>query len=438
MRAGDSVVWVELIERSVFVEIGNIIIAIGTVLLMAHLTGWVFKQIGQPHVVGEMVAGIALGPSLFGHFFPVAFAHVFPASSVAALDTLGQFGMLLFMFLVGLEADPRSILKHKAVVVVTSSFSILLPLVLGIILGNLLYTRFAGEHVPRFLFALFVGTAMSVTAFPVLAGILRERGLVSTNLGVIAISCAAINDVAAWLLLAVLSALVHSSNSLSHFTTTLLWLVAFVLFMFLPVRRAVAFVEQRSRENETGMGLLFVRLFIMLAASWTTSRMGIHPLFGAFTAGLVMHKDKRVMEETAAKIEPITVVLLVPVFFALTGLRTHIDLLAGNAAWHYVLPIIVVATIGKVAGTSLASRFMGFPWNHAMTLGVLLNTRGLVELVILNSGLELGIISSALFSMMVVMAVVTTFMTTPALRPFEGAAFVDAPECTIAAKIPRA
>lgn len=400
--------------------------------------GWLFRRIGQPHVVGEMVAGIALGPSLFGHFFPVAFTHVFSPSSVAALDTLGQFGMLLFMFLVGLEVDPKSILKHKAVVVVTSSCSILLPLVLGIILGNFLYTRFAGEHVPRFLFALFVGTAMSVTAFPVLAGILRERGLVSTNLGLIAISCAAINDVTAWLLLAVLSARVHSSYSSSHFTTTLLWLSAFALFMFLPVRKAVAFMEQQARAKEAGMGLLFVRLFIMLASSWATSRMGIHPLFGAFTAGLVMHKDKRVMEETAAKIEPITVLLFVPVFFALTGLRTHIDLLLGNSAWHYVVPIILVATTGKIAGTSLASRSMGFPWKHAMALGVLLNTRGLVELVILNSGLELGILSSALFSMMVVMAVVTTFMTTPALRSVERAAFADPPEDTMAAKIPRA
>jgi len=346
--------------------------------------------------------------------------------------------MLLFMFLVGLEADPKSIFKHKAVVVFTSSCSILLPLVFGIILGNLLYTRFAGEHVPRFLFALFVGTAMSVTAFPVLAGILRERGLLSTDLGIIAISCAAINDVTAWLLLAVLSATVRSSYSSIHFTTTLLWLLAFVLFMFFPVRRAVAFIEQRAQAKETGMGLLFVRLFIMLAASWATSRMGIHPLFGAFTAGLVMHKDKRVMEETAAKIEPITVVLFVPVFFALTGLRTHIDLLVGNSAWHYVVPIIVVATAGKVAGTSLASRFMGFPWKLAMTLGVLLNTRGLVELVILNSGLELGILSSALFSMMVIMAVVTTFMTTPVLRSFERVALVNPTECAIAAKIPRA
>jgi len=396
-------------------DTATLIVAIATVLVSAQLIGWIFVRIGQPHVVGEMIAGILLGPSLFGHFFPATFAGIFSASSIAALDTLSQFGMLLFMFLVGVEVDAGSILRHKAVVVFTSNLSILLPLVLGATLAGLLYPAFAGQHVRFYLFALFVGTAMSVTAFPVLAGILRERGLLTTELGAVAISCAAIDDASAWLLLAVLNALVHSSQSGRQFLVIVLFLMVFVAVMLIPVRAMVAFVERRFQSADSRMGLFSMRLLIMLAASWVTQRLGIHALFGAFVAGLAMYKDKRVIEETASKIEPLAVVLLLPVFFALTGLKTRMDLLGEGGGWYYAVFIIGVATIGKLGGASLASRATGLRWKDAIGLGILMNTRGLVELVILNAGLELGIISPSLFSIMVLVAIVTTFLTTPAL-----------------------
>jgi K+:H+ antiporter len=396
-------------------SIDSLIVSIGAILLAARLAGWIFKRLGQPKVVGEMAVGIVLGPSVFGHFFPGAFERVFPASSVATLAILSQIGMLLFMFLVGLEVDLQKILSHKSVVVLTSYCSILVPLALGIGMARVLYPGFAGEHVPFMLFALFIGTAMSITAFPVLAGILKERSLLGTKLGAMAISCAAIDDASAWLLLAILTAIVHSAQSWSHLMTTLLWLPVFAAVMLSPVRRVLAFAQGFYPERISVTGMFSINILLLLAASWITERLGIHALFGAFVAGLAIPRNHRIISETVEKIESLTLVLLVPVFFALTGLRTRIDMLTGTRAWVLTAGIIVLATFGKLAGASLASRATGVRWREAVSLGVLLNARGLVELVILNAGLDLGILSPPLFTMMVIMALVTTFMTTPLL-----------------------
>lgn len=396
-------------------NIDSLIVSIGTILLAARLAGWIFKRIGQPKVVGEMAVGIVLGPSVLGHFSPSLFGRIFPPSSMVMLAILSQLGMLLFMFLVGLEVDLKKILNHKHVVVLTSNFSILVPLALGIGLSRALYPEFAGANVPFLLFALFIGTAMSITAFPVLAGILKERGLLGTNLGAMAISCAAIDDASAWLLLAILTAIVHSAQSWSHLTATLFWLPVFVVVMLFPVRRSLAYLERFYPGQISVTGMFSIHILLLLAASWITERLGIHALFGAFVAGLAVPRNHRIVKETVEKIESLTLVLLVPVFFALTGLRTRIDMLAGTSAWAYTAGIIVLATVGKLAGASLTSRATGLRWRDAVALGVLLNARGLVELVILNAGLDLGILSPAMFTMMVIMALVTTFMTTPLL-----------------------
>jgi Kef-type K+ transport system membrane component KefB len=332
-----------------------------------------------------------------------------------ALSALSQLGVLLFMFVVGLEIDLKRVLKQRAAVVLTSNISIALPLLLGVLLARRLYPQFAGEHVAFSLFALFMGTAMSITAFPVLARILKERRLLGTNLGTMAISCAAIDDVSAWVLLALLTAIVHSSQSAPALAWRLLGLVLFVVMMLLPVRRAASFLERVYDGNGPGVGLFSILILIMLASSWTTERLGVHALFGAFVAGLIIPKNEKLIGETTERIESLTLALLLPVFFVLTGLRTRIDLLHGAGMWSYTAAIIATAVLGKLAGAALPARAMGMPWRDSLALGTLMNTRGLVELVVLNAGLELGILSPALFTMMVVMALVTTFMTTPLL-----------------------
>jgi Kef-type K+ transport system membrane component KefB len=397
------------------VKTEQLILSIGTILLAARMFGWFFRHLGQPSVVGEMTAGIVLGPSLFGRFFPSAFAYVFPVSSLPSLTVLSQLGLLLFMFVVGLEVDLNRVLKQRAAVVLISNVSIVLPLALGIGLAQVLYPQFAGEHVAFSAFALFVGTAMSVTAFPVLARILKERNLLGTSLGTMAISCAAIDDISAWLLLAVLTAMVRSGQSWHHFAVTLLLLVAFVVIVLLPIRRAATFLESRYQKSGAGMEFISSLVLFMLAASWTTERLGVHALFGAFMAGLVMPKNERLVEDVVDRIESLSLALLLPLFFALTGLRTRIDLLSNKPMWGYAAAIIGTAVVGKLAGAAFTAKATGMNWQDSFGLGVLMNTRGLVELVILNAGLDLGILSPALFTMMVLMALVTTFMTSPTL-----------------------
>jgi Kef-type K+ transport system membrane component KefB len=409
----------------------HLILSVGTVLLAARLMGWSFQLIGQPRVVGEMTAGIVLGPSLFGRFFPDAFAYVFPPSSLPALTTLSQLGLLLFMFVVGLEVDIKRILKQRASVVFISNVSIVLPLALGLGLARALYPKFAGEQVPFSSFALFMGTAMSITAFPVLARILKERNLLGTDLGATAISCAAIDDISAWLLLAVLTATVHSSQSWHRLAITLLLLIGFVAIMLVPIRRAAASLESLYRKHGAGVELISALILCLLAASWVTERLGVHALFGAFMAGLVMPKSELMIAGIVERIESLSLALLLPLFFALTGLRTRIDLLTDRALLGYTLAIFATAIVGKLAGAALAARTTGMTWKDSLGLGVLMNTRGLVELVVLNAGLDLGVLSPALFTMMVIMALVTTFMTTPILIALKIPPLPTQQDCTI-------
>ena len=313
----------------------QLLLSVAVILLAARGLGWAFHLIGQPRVVGEMIAGIVLGPSLFGRFFPSTFSYVFPASSLPGLTVLSQLGLLLFMFVVGLEVDLGRILKQRAAVVLISNVSILLPLGLGIGLATALYPQFAGPRVGFAAFALFIGTAMSVTAFPVLARILKERNLLGTNLGTMAISCAAIDDISAWLLLAVLTAMVHSAESWQRLAVILLLLVAFVAVMLVPLRRAALLLESLYRKYGAGVEFISCLVLIMLAASWVTERLGVHALFGAFMAGLIMPKNERMTAEIVDRFESLSLALLLPLFFALTGLRTRIDLLAGGSMWSY-------------------------------------------------------------------------------------------------------
>jgi Kef-type K+ transport system membrane component KefB len=345
--------------------------------------------------MGEMTAGILLGPSLFGRAAPVAFGYLFPANGLGGLSALSQVGLILFLFLVGMQVRPHDKSGIAGLAIAASSASMLVPLVLGGLLALPLHRELVSDvSLPTF--ALFMAVAMSITALPVLARILTERGMLNTRAGAIAISCAAADDVVAWCFVALL---------LAASTAEWLWVLAgLVVYAALMMYGARPLLRRFSPELPTA-------LLVLLASAWVTEALGVQALFGAFVAGLVMPRDMALPRA----VEPITSTLLLPLFFAFTGLRTSIGLLSGAKLWLYCVAIIAVAISGKLLGCAFTLRFRGLGWREALTVGTLVNTRGLVELAVLNIGLDRKIISPTLFSMMVLMALVTTFMTTPLL-----------------------
>jgi Kef-type K+ transport system membrane component KefB len=348
-----------------------------------------------------MTVGILLGPTGLGWIAPTIFHSLFPPGSVEQLNAVSQVGLVLFLFLVGLRLDLLRLREQGRSAVVISNASISIPFVLGVILAVFLYPRFSGAGVAVLPFTLFLGAAMSVTAFPVLARILHERGLERTRLGTVALVCAAVDDVTAWLILAGIVALVRSQQ-MNRPLYMLLLLAGYLAVMWFGVRRLA-----RSWEHPSLTSLLLLALLSSIA----TDLIGLHALFGAFIGGLVLSDSRELTGAVAEKVEPITVEFLLPLFFAASGLRTQVGLLDGWAMWGPWFAISAVAVPGKWGGGMLAAGWMGMPWKEAAALGILMNTRGLIELVILNIGLDLGVLSSALFSMMVLMALVTTFMT---------------------------
>jgi Kef-type K+ transport system membrane component KefB len=343
-------------------------------------------------------------------------AYLFPAASLGFLNALSQVGVVIFMFLVGLGINPRELKKQGHAAVLTSHVSITAPFVLAAFLSLYLYPRLSDDSVGFTNFALFMGAAMSITAFPVLARILSERNLLGSRLGTVAIACAAVDDVTGWCILAYIVVLIRSAHSSTSIWVTIAGLGVFGLFMIYGVRRLLRGYERVYKaKGELSENLMALMLLLVLASALCTEYLGIHLLFGAFLMGAIMPKQRHFVRYVLDRFETITVTLLLPLFFAFTGLRTNIGLVKGPEMWMYCGLIILVATIGKLGGSTLASWLTGIPLREAAGLGTLMNTRGLMELVILNIGLDIGVISPALFSMMVIMALVTTFMTTPVL-----------------------
>ena len=393
-----------------------LILQVAVIVLVSYVVGSMFRRLRQPHVMGEMVAGIMLGPSLFGWIAPGAAGMLFPPESIGALSALSQVGLILFMFLVGLSTRPGELRNHGNAAVLTSHASIVAPFVLAAILSLFLYPRLSDDSVSFPAFALFMGAAMAVTAFPVLARILTERDMLKTKVGTLAIACAAVDDVTGWCILAYIVILVRASDAALPVWIAPVGLSVFAAFMVFYVRRKLRVFETAFLDRGTlTTGALTAMLLVMLASALVTEALGIHLLFGAFLAGAIMPKNATFVAHVRDKIEAVTLVLLLPLFFALTGLRTRIDLISGAEMWLYCALIIAVAIAGKLGGSMVAARVAGMSWREAGVVGVLLNTRGLMEIVILNVGLDIRVISPALFSMMVIMALVTTFMTSPAL-----------------------
>jgi Kef-type K+ transport system membrane component KefB len=386
------------------------------ILSFARLLGWLMGKLGQPSVVGEIVAGILLGPSLLGWLAPDFFLFLFAPASLGNLNLISQLGLVLFMFIVGMELDLRLLRRSALDVVLISQSSIVLPYVLGIVLAWFLYQNYAPAGVGFMPFALFIGIAMSITAFPVLARIAQERGLTKTPLGNLALSAAAINDAMAWCILAALIALVRSGPAHSVLLSIGL-AVVYVLFMFYLVKPLLERLAQRFFTYETmNRSVLAVLFALLLLSAFLTQIIGIHALFGAFVVGAIIPPNEDFRHVLINKMEDLTVILLLPLFFVFTGLRTQIGLLNSVELWQVCGLIILLAVLGKFIGSVVPARLMGQSWHDALALGALMNARGLMELVVLNIGFDLGILSPEMFAMMVLMALATTFMTGPVLN----------------------
>ena len=389
----------------------HVLLTLAAVVALGWVLGNVFRYLGQPPVIGEVVAGIVLGPSVFGRLFPETADELMPASVVPALSIIAQLGVIIYMFLVGLELNLDA-LKGRATQTATIAYAgIVLPFALGVALAWFLAPRLSSDAVPFTSFALFLGVAMSITAFPVLARILTDRGMSQSSLGITALACAALGDASAWCLLAFVVGVAQAKVSGALYVIGLT--IAFIAIMFLIVR-PIATRFLTSRELTRGLtALIFVAL---LLSAWGTEMIGIHAIFGAFLLGAVIPHDSDVARGFTHKLGDLVTVLLLPAFFAVTGLRTQIGLVSTLDEWLLCLLIIAVATVGKFGGTFLAARLVGLNWRDSSALGILMNTRGLMELIVLNIGLDLQIISPTLFAMMVLMALATTIATTPLLQ----------------------
>ena len=393
----------------------HVLLALVVIVIAARILGAVFRWLHQPQVMGEVVAGLLLGPSFLGWLAPQLSSQLLPTDIAPFLAVIAQVGVILFMFLVGLELDTNLLRQRTRATIAISHTSIVVPFLLGAGLALWLYPRFAGGNISFTTFALFIGVAVSVTAFPVLARILTDTRMQSSRMGVLALACAAVDDVTAWCLLALVVGVARSQPG--RVLLTVAAAIAFILFVLWIGRKGAIWLARRQTSLGTTTEPMFAIVCVsLLVSALLTERIGIHALFGAFLLGAIVPHDSQLARDIREKCEDLVVVLFLPVFFAFTGMRTQVGLLREPVDWLVCLLIVLVASFGKFGGTFVAARLTGSDSREAASLGILMNTRGLMELVVLNVGLDLGVLSPALFAMFVLMAVVTTLATTPILQ----------------------
>ncbi len=385
---------------------GYILLALVVILLAVQFFGYLCKLIGQQWVIGEILAGLALGPSLLGCLWPHLSLLLFPPKILPTLQTLGDIGLILYMFSLGTRLDIHVMLSQSRKAVFVSLSGILLPLAIGAILGYFLYSSMAGAKATLLPFMLLVGTAMAITAFPVLARLLTEKNMLGTGVGMLALTCASIDDVIAWCLLALVVAMIHAHDVLSVVVTIGLTIL-FVVVMLWGVRPLLAYIARRTQSSTFS-------IIVLLLAAYVTNAIGIHPIFGAFLAGIILPRNVAFTAQIR-KMDQINNILFLPLFFIFSGLQTQVGLIQGPSLWFICLLILALASLGKIAGGTFSSRVMGERWKEALCIGILMNTRGLVELIVLNIGLQLGVLSPTLFAMLVIMALITTMMASPIL-----------------------
>ena len=393
-----------------------LLVQMSIVLAVTIICGWLARKLGQSRVIGEIIGGILLGPSVLGRISPHGSAALFPEASLHSLEILSTVGLILFMFLIGMELDYEQLSKQRSTAVIASGTSILIPFITAAVLAHSLRIRFAPHGIGSVPFVLFLGIAMSITAFPVLARILEERRLQGTSLGTTAIMCAAVDDVVAWSLLALALTLIGKAGGSASLPVRLAGLAGYLFLMLGVVRPLAARAVHMRKKPGLSLELLGAVVAGTLASAAATEWIGVHPLFGAFLAGVCFPRVPDWQYALRARLDMITSVLLLPLFFALTGLRTRLDLLNDANMWWWAAIVLVGSVFGKMGGAVLAARWTGQSWRNAAALGALLNTRGLVELVVLNIAYNVGAFSPTLFTMLVVMALVTTMSTTPILN----------------------
>ncbi len=409
--------------------IPRVFIAIAVIIIVARLMGMLFKKFRQPAVVGEIVGGILMGPTLLGQgFLGNVSQDLFPTEIRPFLKVVANLGLIIFMFIVGLELDLKLIKGKERKAGVISLTSIVLPFGLGLILALYLHDRHnevltdTGEiSMPSFLaFAMFIGASMSVTAFPVLARILTDRGMYRTEIGALTLACAAVDDILAWTLLAVVLAIVDTGSLSTHFLEVMGWSIVFVVVMFFVVKPLlVRLVGVYKKQGKLTPNVMAIILIGILASSYVTAEIGIHHIFGAFVFGAIMPREDThgLFHEILERLENVSVLLLLPVFFVATGLNVSFDGLEAGSLGTLGL-ILLTACAGKFIGATVGARTQRIPLRKAAAIGTLMNTRGLTELIILGIGREKGVLDDELFTLLVVMAVFTTVITEPVLRLF--------------------
>ena len=392
-----------------------LLLQIISILLVSRVFGFLFVKIGQPTVIGEILAGIVLGPSLLGYFFPEAYSFLFAPVSLSNIYILSEIGLVLFMFVIGMELDLSALKNKMGTTFVISQASIVIPYFMGMWLAYYLYEEFAAGQTDFISFALFIGISMSITAFPVLARIVQEKGLTKSHLGTISIASAAFNDVTAWCVLAAVIA-ISKTGSLDSSLFNIGLAVAYILVMMFLVKPFLKRIGEIYKNSEVVNKSVFAFfLLVLIISAYITQLIGIHALFGAFLAGVIMPPLPSFRKLIVDKVEDVSLTLLLPLFFVYTGLRTEIGLLNTPYLWWIAFIFIVVAVVGKFIGSAFSAKVLGETWKDSLSIGILMNTRGLMELIVLNIGYEMGILPPPIFVMLVIMALVTTFMTTPIL-----------------------
>lgn len=406
-------VFKDLLMHHVESSIGILLLQIIVILITCRLFGWLFAKMQQPTVIGEIVAGIVLGPSVLGHLLPSVSAFLFPFDSLQNINMLSQFGLILFMFAIGMELNITEVRQKLKETILISHTSTIFPFFLGMVTAYFLYNKYAYESTPFLSFALFVSIALSITAFPVLARIIQEKGLTKTHLGTISLASAANGDITAWCLLAVVVAIAQAGSMLSAIYNIGFSFI-YLLLMFTVIRPFLRMIGHIYHNKEVvDKGLVAFMFLLLIVSSYLTEILGLHALFGAFVAGVVMPDNIKFRKIMTEKVEDVSLALFLPLFFVSTGLRTEIGLLNSPELWYMCGIFILVAIIGKFGGSLVAARFVGETWKDSLYIGALMNTRGLMELVVLTIGYDMNILTPPIFVMLVLMTLVTTFMTTP-------------------------
>lgn len=405
--------FISFVEHHIASNFGLLLLQTIVILIFARIVAWLFTKIGQPSVIGEILAGIILGPSVLGLFFPSAFGFLFPVESLGNLSLLSQFGLIFFMFVIGMELDLGEIKKNFQKSLIISHTSIIVPFVMGAIMAIFLYDNYAGTDGDLLPFTLFIGVSMSITAFPVLARIIQEQGKMNSHIGIISMSSAANGDITAWCIVAVIMAIAQAGAPISA-VFTVLFAAVYMLIMFYVIKPLFKIIGTAYNNKEVANLGLFALIFLtLLASSYVTEILGLHALFGAFIAGVVMPEDVKFRRIMTEKVEDVSLSVFLPLFFVSSGLQTEIGLLNTPTHWWTTLMIIIVAVVGKLVGTYASCRVVGETPRDSFYIGILMNTRGLMELVVLSMGFQLGILSPVIYAMLVIMTLVTTFITTP-------------------------